>query len=568
MRFLQLIYCLLCFVAFCGTHVLASDASKQAVPTGQELVSARSMMQEIYKQDLAAAKTPELKAKLAGKLQHAADDASMTGPSRYVLLEQARSLAGEAGRLDQTLQLTEDLAAGYELSAPALKLDSLAAVLKATKESGHHRRIAVLSLKLVEQAVLAGDDSTARSALTLATSAARLSKDPDLVRSTGVWTSDLPRLLKLQDDHQKAQVALKVNAQDPQANLAAGLYLALVQGQWEQGVARLKLAGEVSTGPWSELMAIVKAEGDTAPLPSQAKVLGDRYWTLAEKERGWISQQMRERAAQWYTLASTGLKGLEKTLVDKRLAEIEHPVTKNQGTRVGGGESGTRVLDHDDNTVSLVLPKGVKLKMVRIPAGQIHKDSDTRLSDRKVQKPFYMGIHEVTQAQWIAVMGTTPWKDDALYLQQRQDNPAMGISWEEASEFCKVLSRKTNKKFRLPRSVEWEYACRAGASTTYSFGNGDSNLGEYAWYQKNAWWDNRGVRPVGQKTPNVWGLYDMLGNVWEWCQDPDDTGKMRMIRGGAINSESKYSRPAFYNFNPPGHGSPLNGFRIVMEDSE
>ncbi|NQT52870.1 formylglycine-generating enzyme family protein [bacterium] len=94
--------------------------------------------------------------------------------------------------------------------------------------------------------------------------------------------------------------------------------------------------------------------------------------------------------------------------------------------------------------------------------------------------------------------------------------PAIGVSWLNAVNFCRWLSQKTGKKYRLPTEAEWEYACRAGTTTAYSFGEDDSDIDDYAWYEDNA---DEQAHPVGEKKPNPWGLYDMHGNVKEWCHD-------------------------------------------------
>jgi formylglycine-generating enzyme len=258
---------------------------------------------------------------------------------------------------------------------------------------------------------------------------------------------------------------------------------------------------------------------------------------------------------------------------------------------------------------TLDLGKGVTMKLVLIPAGKFmmgSKLSPEKLGKRfsteakyyndeypqhevAISKPFYMGVYEVTQAQWRAVMDTEPWK---VQKDAKSDpsNAASWISWDDASKFCKLLSRKTGKEVSLPTEAQWEYACRAGSTTIYSYGDDSSQLGDYAWYDKNAYKKNEAYAHVaGHKKPNVFGLYDMHGNVLEWCRDwmdenfysktknvdPEQTTKtiyvclgvetyFRVLRGGSFRDGNSILRSAGRHAFFPNSRLSGNGFRVVI----
>ena len=196
-----------------------------------------------------------------------------------------------------------------------------------------------------------------------------------------------------------------------------------------------------------------------------------------------------------------------------------------------------------------------------------------------ITRPFYMSVHEVTQAQWRSVMDTEPWRGETS-SRESPDLAASWVSWDDAMVFCRKLSAMTGTAVRLPTEAEWEYACRAGTTTAYSFGDDASKLGDYAWYSENAFdKDEKYPHPVGRKQPNAWGLYDMHGNVWEWCadwyadsyanadaRDPKGSasGSARVLRGGSWFTSPQYCRAAYRRWITPDYRYDGIGFRVVV----
>ena len=223
---------------------------------------------------------------------------------------------------------------------------------------------------------------------------------------------------------------------------------------------------------------------------------------------------------------------------------------------------------------------GIDFVLVEVPAGEFRMGCSTgaglehEYPQHKVAitRPFYLGKYEVTQSQWIKVMGSNPsyFKSSGL--------PVENISWNDVQSFITKLNAMTGQKFRLATEAEWEYACRAGSDAQYCFGDDENKLDEYAWYSNNS--ESR-THPVGQKKPNEFGLYDILGNVWEWCADrysntyysvsPKNdpkgpaSGKDRILRGGCWSSSTIGIRSANRYYKTPTHKYADTGFRIAQD---
>ena len=232
----------------------------------------------------------------------------------------------------------------------------------------------------------------------------------------------------------------------------------------------------------------------------------------------------------------------------------------------------------------------IEMTFKEIPAGTFMMGSPDTEKDRQddehqhkvaISKAFYMQTTEVTQGQWKEVMGTEPWKGKQ-YVKEGPNNAATYVSWNDAVAYCKKLSEKESKTYRLPTEAEWEYACRAGTETAWSFGDDEKALGDYAWYRENAWdIDEKYAHHVGLKKSNAFGLYDMHGNAWEWCQDyyekdyykqsPEQNpmgptrGSFRVVRGGSWNNYARGTRSALRNWFDADFRFNNRGFRLVRE---
>jgi formylglycine-generating enzyme required for sulfatase activity len=249
------------------------------------------------------------------------------------------------------------------------------------------------------------------------------------------------------------------------------------------------------------------------------------------------------------------------------------------------------------------------MKLVLVPAGEFLMGSpDTDPSAKEIEKPrhrvrisrpFYLGAHEVTVAEFRAFVAATGyrteaeasgeggsiynnkikdfehvselnWRNPGIAHTQRDDEPVVQVSWNDAQAFCQWLSGKDRRAYRLPTEAEWEYACRGGTTTRWFTGDDPAALDQAAWIRDT-------THPVAGKKPNDFGLYDMHGNVWEWCQDrfgpyPAEpvvdpagalTGRARILRGGACSrAEVERTRSASRLRRSPSFRFNRYGFRV------
>ena len=286
------------------------------------------------------------------------------------------------------------------------------------------------------------------------------------------------------------------------------------------------------------------------------------------------------------------LGGRFAELAQQIYQKIQHPNPTIENPETSGDGLEPEFLESDPfDVVSIQM---LSLEMESIPTGSFtrgspkaEKDSDDdERPQHKVSVPAFMiGKYPITQAQWRLVATLSKIKTDLEPDPSNfkgEDRPVEQVSWLDAVEFCRRLSNHTGGEYRLPSEAEWEYACRAGTNTAYSFGDDAAELGDYAWCSKNS---ESQTHPVGQKQPNAFGLYDMHGNVWEWCADDwhdnykgapkdgsiwikdnknyEDPETRKLLRGGSWGNDAQDCRSASRDVNNARNQSYVSGFRVV-----
>jgi len=296
---------------------------------------------------------------------------------------------------------------------------------------------------------------------------------------------------------------------------------------------------------------IIPAKLEECDVPQR---LSKWQWANLVADRGYEKLLRALRVADGLPAASASARYevLEKAVEESRAPDYEQTITNSIG-----------------------------LELIRIPAGEFQmgaedgEDREKPVHTIRLTRPFYLAKYPVTQAQWEAVMGKNPSRFTGEF---QMGAPVEQVSWDEIQDFLRKLNEKErNGPYRLPTEAEWEYAARAGTTTTYCFGNGPEQLKEYAWYKDNS---ERTTHPVGQLKANAWGLYDVHGNVWEWVQDgfaedyykhsPSEdptgpgTGSHCVLRGGSWSSDAALARVSFRDWYPPGyHSRNFIGFRCA-----
>ena len=345
---------------------------------------------------------------------------------------------------------------------------------------------------------------------------------------------------------------------------------------WENQLTKL-LEGQVDGATLHKLAAADFLANDE---PARRNEVADNWYTLAKTMKGPAAQVAKDRAVLHYRAAMPGLAGLEKLRSQKRMQEcmentlpadtIQTATPNERKARYGHGRiievdctKGLTLLEAQKFQKNAARAYGVPVEVTNkigmrfsfIPAGTFvmgspedepHRKEDEKQHVVKIATPFYLGMTEVTQAQYWKIAGQKP-----SHHQNLPNNPVEMVTWDNANDFCKKLSELDGKRsYSLPSAEQWEYACRAGTlGATYG------PLDKIGWYTSNSIGK---TNPVGLLAPNAWGLYDCLGNVWEWCDDA------AQYRGGCLWDADWGVRSSLRHPAERNQTRKVVGFRVLF----
>lgn len=350
------------------------------------------------------------------------------------------------------------------------------------------------------------------------------------------------------------------------ALIAVSIMLSISSARLDDAVAQASEDAKSRKAQLSEL------EKDRKQIDECQQNIGRLQEQLAKAKK--TIAELRSEQSRLKSLVAVLQKKIEE--LEKRVADLEKRIEELEKRIEEISRQGKPFV----NTVGMLflpIPAGEFQMGSSEPSGEIKRlfgltaDEAANLKDvhpqkrKKISKPFFLAAHEVTQLQYEQVTGKTPWTNRNLGEAEGDDHPATYVTWEHAVDFCRLLTKKENLKYRLPTEAEWEYACRAGTETFYSFGGTKDNLHKLD-FTKHAWFVPKAGNPshhgVGRKWPNSWGLYDMHGNVWEWCQDTLANGE-HVVRGGSVFDARVSGRSASRDLRPGAFQGDA-GFRVLM----
>ena len=555
---------LLCLVIALWGWLLIPDCSAQKIKPPKQAVVLRTTrtIKKLYQSDFKIARSKKQQSQLAARLLQDARETKGDDAGRYVLLLLARNLAikaCDAGQIDRVVETTSQF---YVVDRFQTAATSLSKATRGIREPEELINVANVALRLARTAGLADRYKQAKRLVGVAVSAGRRAKSRAISKSG----SQLRRKLDAAEREfglvKAARIKLKKSPQDKPANTVVGRYLCLTQQKWREGLPFLSMGKD-------KLAAVARLELLKPKDVKDRVKLADLWWEAANRAPKRAVGPIQRHAAGIYQTTVAGLTGLARARVTRRIqaAPKESAVSLKVPAK-------TRLRISLGNRQVLTFRR---IEPGRFVMGSAPNEPNRGLGERAhivtLTKPYYIATTELTQAQWLAITGR-PRK----FRFVGATRPADSVTWQEAQSLLVSLNkskRGTNYRFRLPTEAEWEYACRASSAAAYSFGS-PLAANQHAWHQGNSM---RQTRPVGSLKPNAWGLYDMNGNVWEWCSDwagpyvaaPQTdpmgprTGNAHRIRGGSFVSEIHKLRAAHRAQLEAGIRNSTIGLRLVCE---
>ena len=496
-------------------------AAGKPLPAKQAIDAAKQLVADTFAKELAEPdKTPAVKAMLEAAESTTGDD-----PAKAALYLSAAEVAARGGDTRLAFEAVEKLAQAFDVDELATKGSLLEMAADNAKNNQVRVSIANRGLELADAAATAGNFDLADSALKTAASASAKVRDAGLRKEIVAKRRSVEKARK-QAAHVESEIAearktLAAKPDDPTANESLGKHLAFDRNDWAGGLKHLAKSRD------AQLRAVAVIDQES---PGEAEAMakaGDLWWALADDAKDPRDQTgYKSRAVFWYTRAVDQLKGFAKTRVEKRISEAgEEALAAAAGQN---GAAGGKFLD-------ITLAPGVVMRLVKIPASK----------DGKI-KEFYLGQTEVTQKQWVAVMGNNPSsiKGDSL--------PVSYVSINDCKAFFERIGPMNPRlKFKLASSDELLHAVLAERPISHYL----DHAGDYFWTRENS-----GTAPhaVASLRANEWGLYDMIGNSGEWCASGNMWGGSVWDQA-AILKEASIDRP---------HDKPTDGaigFRVAAD---
>jgi formylglycine-generating enzyme required for sulfatase activity len=474
------------------------------------------------------------------------------------MLDQAQDLASDNGDVWLVDRTTIAKAEAFQIDALAEELELLQKLATKTKGSVTSRDLAEAALQLADLLVAADRFDDAKRAFDLALSASRKAQDTAFNKYVTDRNKQFTTAKTAFDPVAKAAVTLQSDPNNAEANLVVGRNRCFDHYDWSGGLPHLAKGSDAT-------LADLASRSLKTPFDSESTAkMADAWWDAAEAN----SSQRNEwilGARFFYRLALPGQASADdKKRIEERLSEI---------ARLRGAETSQL-----PSTIDLAIAPGEVMRFRLVPAGDFEMGSSAAKSKAvtphsvKITKPFYISTTEVTQAQFELVMARKPSDVGSQYPYFGEETK---VAWADADTFCKklnALSAFGAYQSRLPTEAEWEYAARAGSTANYSFGDDPQLLPQFAIFGRQE------PEPVGTLRPNGVGLFDVQGNVSEWCSDwesttfyasspPEDptgpaTGKERAYRGGQFNSTAEQCQ--IWQRQPGAGSKPSVGIRVVL----